>query len=884
MDRNPSEWLWTIINRIADAVIVTDDAGLVKLLNRTAERLTDWTGEEARGLPVTEVLRLIDKRTGRPKALPWLESTDRETTADALASVVLVTRRGRHVDIETTIAPINEGAGQSVGVVITIHDVTRSRELSDALRQSEERFQKFMEFSPAAAWIMDEEGRFEYVSPAYRRMFQVREADIAGKQAVEVHQTALAGLPRLHSDSDDNSRHEELIDVVKTGLGSGGSARTFLVYRFSLPWHGQRLLGGIAVEITDREQAQRAIAEVDRRHVSVLDSIADGFIVFDSHWRYTFFNCAAERMTGLDRSAVLGKRVWDVFPQLVGTDIEHWMKRAATDRIKIERESYYEPWDRWLLDRYYPSSDGGLTVFITDITERKRSDQAIADLNGSLAQKLMELHAIFDAAPVGINVARDPLCKVITSNRAIAEMLGMSHGANVSKTSDEAAASYFVFQDGREIPALDLPMQRAARGEIIEGERLDIARADGSQIAVLMNARPMRNSAGEIQGAVGVCVDITAIQKAEAGLREANRRKDEFLAMLSHELRNPLASMSNAVQILQLCRPDDAEAAWSRDLIARQLTQLARLIDDLLDVSRLTRGKIELKKETLDISIVLDRAVESVRSLVAERGHELSVDYAPGTLFVVADPVRLEQIVVNLLNNAAKYTPPQGQIWLTAMSDGPSVAISVKDNGAGIPPERLPVMYELFVQGDRSLARSEGGLGIGLTLVKSLAEMHGGSVSGTSKGPGMGCEFTVRFPAAQVPASAPDARSSRRAAGLRRRLLIVDDNQDATRGMAHLLELCGHETECAYSGPDAILASRTFHPDVVLLDIGLPGMDGYEVAAKIRAESGLREIPIIAISGYGARDDRERSRQAGINHHLVKPIDHQCLVSLLSTL
>ncbi len=664
MDRQPSAWLWTIINSIADAVIATDGEGRVKFLNKAAETLTEWSGDEANGRPVTEVLRLIDKRTGLPTPLPWLESIGRETGMDALAPLVLITRSGRHVNIENTVTPINEGMGQSLSVVITIHDVTRSRELSDALRQSEERFQKFMEFSPAAAWITDEEGRFEYVSPAYRRMFQIREVDIVGKQANDVHPAALAGLPRLDSDSDSDhgSRHDELIDVVKTGLRSGGAARTFLIYRFSLPWHGRRLLGGIAVEVTDREQAQKAIAESDRRYESVLDSIADGFVAFDAQWRYTFFNSAAEKLTGLDRWNVLGKRIWDVFPELVGTEIEHWMKKAASDRIKIERESYYEPWDKWLLDRYYPSSEGGLAVFITDITQRKRSDQAIAQLNESLAEKVMELQAIFDAAPVGINVARDPFCKVITSNRALAEMLGTSYGANVSKTSDEGAPSYSVLREGQEVPVQDLPMQRAVQGQIIEDEVLDIVRGDDSRITVLINARPMRNCAGEIQGAVGVCVDITAMRKAEARLREANRRKDEFLAMLSHELRNPLASMSNAVQILQLSRPDDAEAAWSRDLIARQLTQLARLIDDLLDVSRLTRGKIELKKEPLDVSIVLDRAVESVRGLVAERGHELTVSYAPGTLFVVADPVRLEQIVVNLLNNAAKYSPPQGRI------------------------------------------------------------------------------------------------------------------------------------------------------------------------------------------------------------------------------
>jgi len=419
------------------------------------------------------------------------------------------------------------------------------------------------------------------------------------------------------------------------------------------------------------------------------------------------------------------------------------------------------------------------------------------------------------------------------------------------------------------------------------GREVEGVRSDGSIF-------PMELAVSEFNLAgrryfTGIIRDITERKRLErelhkrvAELDETGHRKDEFLAMLAHELRNPLAAINTAMQLSTMSGVQD-QINWSMEVINRQVKHLTRLIDDLLDVSRITRGKVELRKEKIDAYPVINGALEAIRPLIKQRNHELIVSLRAG-LRLDADPTRLEQILVNLLANAAKYTESGGTIWFTAGHEGNDIVIKVRDTGIGIPPEKLPQMFELFAQGDRSLARSEGGLGIGLTLVRSLAEMHGGSVTATSEGPGKGSEFMVRLPAVaaraeeipRLPAKTPQANAHRA------RILIVDDNVDMVRGLVRLLELLGHDVQTAYDGPTAVEAARVHRPEFVLLDLGLPGMDGYQVATRLRQEQGSQDAVIIAVTGYGQEDDRCRSREAGFDHHLVKPIDHNVLVTLIS--
>ena len=386
----------------------------------------------------------------------------------------------------------------------------------------------------------------------------------------------------------------------------------------------------------------------------------------------------------------------------------------------------------------------------------------------------------------------------------------------------------------------------------------------------------------------GIVRDITERKRLErelhrriAELAETDRRKDEFLAMLAHELRNPLAAITNAVQ-LSMMSGVQGQDDWSMDVIDRQIRLLARLVDDLLDVSRITRGKIQLHKERIDAYPVVNSAIEVVRPLIEQRAHELTVSMRPG-LRLEADPTRLEQILVNLLTNAAKYTESGGNISLTARQEENDLVIKIRDSGIGIAPEKLPLMFELFAQGDRSLARSEGGLGIGLTLVRSLAELHGGSVTATSEGLGKGSEFIVRLPAATAPVQEtprPRAKLTQATEQIAR-ILVVDDNVDTARGLSRLLKLLGHNVQMAYDGQTAIETARSHRPEFVLLDIGLPGMDGYQVATHLRQEQYSKDAVIIAVTGYGQEDDLRRSREAGFDHHLVKPIDHDALITLI---
>ena len=380
---------------------------------------------------------------------------------------------------------------------------------------------------------------------------------------------------------------------------------------------------------------------------------------------------------------------------------------------------------------------------------------------------------------------------------------------------------------------------------------------------------------------------VIAIENARllSALKESDRRKDEFLAMLAHELRNPLAPIRNAVQIYRAKGLSVPELQWATDVIDRQVHQMTRLVDDLLDVSRITTGKIELRKERVELAAVVNSAVEASRPLIEKWGHELTVTIPPQPIQLEADPTRLAQVLSNLLNNAAKYTDQGGRIWLTAERQSGHVLIRVKDTGIGIPAEMLPRIFDMFTQVDRTLERSEGGLGIGLTLVQRLVEMHGGTVEAHSDGPGKGSEFVVRLPVAEVKDQGRQGAAcdgEKGAAPARRRILVVDDNRDAADSLGMLLRMMGNEVHTAHDGLEAVGAAAAFHPDVVLLDIGLPKLNGYEAARRIREQDGGTDMVLVAVTGWGQEEDRRRSKEAGFDHHMTKPVEFAALQKLLA--
>jgi signal transduction histidine kinase/ActR/RegA family two-component response regulator len=376
-------------------------------------------------------------------------------------------------------------------------------------------------------------------------------------------------------------------------------------------------------------------------------------------------------------------------------------------------------------------------------------------------------------------------------------------------------------------------------------------------------------------------------ERVAEALIASDKRKDEFLDLLAHELRNPLAPIVNSLRLLDLTVGNDPRIARIREMLSRQVGCMVRLVDDLLEISRITRGRIELRKEAVALSDIVQSAVDSIRPAADAAGHTLSVSLPDQSLLLEGDPARLVQVLTNVLHNAVKYTAPRGRIWISAELEEDRVAIRVRDTGCGIPMEMVPRVFDLFTQVPQEAAPSQGGLGVGLTLVQRLVELHGGSVSAFSEGPGRGSEFTIRLP---LPVMRFDFESGAMRGETpapqlsRRRVLVVDDNHDAADSLASLLELLGAETDVVYSGPDAIERMATYRPSVILLDLGMPGMDGHEVARRIRRRPEYRDVTLIAMTGWGQEQDRRRTRAAGFDHHLTKPADVDVLGSLLYSL
>ena len=380
--------------------------------------------------------------------------------------------------------------------------------------------------------------------------------------------------------------------------------------------------------------------------------------------------------------------------------------------------------------------------------------------------------------------------------------------------------------------------------------------------------------------------EVAERARAEQALKEADRHKDEFLAMLAHELRNPLAPILSAVQLMRMKPVADPQLSWSRDVIERQLAHLTRLVDDLLDVARITRGKINLSREPIELGALIARAVETVQPLIQERGHQFICEIPAGTLRVDADPLRLTQAFGNVLGNAAKYTERGGRITLGVCRQGSEVEIRVRDNGIGIPAEVLPRIFDLFTQLDGRSDHPHSGLGIGLALVRRLLQMHGGSIAAHSEGAGLGSEFVIRLPLLLAATQPGDGRATATedAPPVRRRILVADDNADALQTLATVLELGGHEVFSAANGSLALESAERHLPEVALLDIGMPLLDGYEVARRIRAQAWGKRITLVALTGWGQDSDRRRSQEAGFDSHLVKPLDLAKLTQLLSRL
>jgi len=454
--------------------------------------------------------------------------------------------------------------------------------------------------------------------------------------------------------------------------------------------------------------------------------------------------------------------------------------------------------------------------------------------------------------------------------------------------SKEETENCFVYELGNgqwDIPGLRTLLDHVlSRNQSVDDFEVEHSFPTLGRKTMLLNARPFPPNSQHPELILLAVYDVSAERVRADVLAEVNRHKDEFLAMLSHELRNPLAPILNAVQLLRLQPGESARQRQARTIIERQVGQLVHLVDALLEVSRISTGTIHLQREQLDMRAIVECGVETVRTLIEQRGHALDVRLPPSPIWIDGDSTRLEQVVVNLLNNAAKYTDEGGHIWLSLQQEGNEAVLQVRDSGVGIAPELMPSIFDLFTQAERSLARSQGGLGIGLSLVQRLVEMHGGKVAASSV-VGQGSQFVVRLPVvlSVEPRPLPPPTENAMPTRPSLRVLVVDDNVDTATSLALLLRELGDDVRTAHDGPAALEVALDYRPDVALLDIGLPGLDGFEVAKRMRQQPILQDVVLVAMTGYGKESDRQRSQEAGFDHHLVKPIKFEKVQKILAS-
>jgi PAS domain S-box-containing protein len=627
----------------------------------------------------------------------------------------------------------------------------------------------------------------------------------------------------------------------------------------------------------ERLEFERKLAEENARFRALTEHSSDAVTLVRADGTVLYSSPSSRRVLGYEPEEFVGRSGFEVVhpddQPRIAARLGGLVREPNTPVMEELRARHKDGSWRWVecvgTNLLGELAVGAIVVNFRDITDRHRATEALRESEDRFARFMQHLP--------GLAWIKDLHGRYVFANAAAAHAFRTCCAGLYGKTDAEvfppATADQFAEND-RQALASGVCVQ------VVETLEHD----DGVLHHSLVSKFPIPGPDGKPALVGGMAIDITDLKRAEEELRAADRRKDEFLAMLAHELRNPLAPIRNAVQVMKLLIPEEPNLHRARDMIERQVHHLARLVDDLLDVSRITRGKIQLHREPLELAAVIARAAEASRPLIEARGHRLTVSLPSDPVILLGDGTRLAQVFSNLLSNAAKYTHDGGRVEVAVQTNRGEAVVRVRDNGVGIPADLLPRVFDLFTQGDRSLARSEGGLGIGLTLVKSLVEMHGGRVEAFSDGVGKGSEFVVGL-------SILERRRGQRGTGteavvipariVSHRVLVVDDHVDAAESLALVLKAQGHEVRTAHDGVSALEVARAYQPDVVLLDIGLPRMDGYEVARRLRSQTDLQDALLIAVTGYGQEEDRRQAAAAGFDAHLIKPADLAALQALL---
>jgi PAS domain S-box-containing protein len=624
---------------------------------------------------------------------------------------------------------------------------------------------------------------------------------------------------------------------------------------------------------------------VDHRYRQLVETMNEGALLVAPNGIIVYSNARFAELVKRPLAETIGASIHAFVPERGRPIVDALLKAAAGSKTEVEIVDADGRHIPVYLSATTSIDDGERVVGViaTDLSEQRRTQEVVA------AERFAA--SILDQAADAIVVC-DVHGRVIRASQA-------AHWLARANPLLQPFSSAFRLQFAPGSVAAPSPVAAALRGQRLSGVEATLRRADGVVVDLLVSAGPVLNDEGDSVGCVLSFVDVTerkavaaerlqlleGAEMARVAAESANRAKDQFLAMLGHELRNPLAPILTALDLMRL--KGDESLIRERTVIERQVRHVVRLVDDLLDVSRITQGKVDLDRKPVELAQLVVRAVESASPLIEQRQHRLSIDVPRVGLLLLGDEMRLCQVVANLLTNAAKYTDPQGRIHVAGARHGDEIVLTVTDSGAGIPAEILPTLFDTFVQGRRTIDRSEGGLGLGLAIVRNLVTLHGGSVAARSDGVGRGSEFEVRLPALRVgsrvaaaplPPALPAALHSQP-----RRILVVDDNVDAAELLAASLQALGHEIRIAHDGPSALRAAVEFAPEVALLDIGLPVMDGYELARRMRM-NGHAHPRLVALTGYGQHTDRERSVEAGFDEHLVKPVAIGKLTAVITQL
>jgi two-component system, chemotaxis family, CheB/CheR fusion protein len=878
-------------------------------------------------VPAEKQLNLMASDVGRPfshvrhnLAVSDLESFITEVIDSVRASEREVQDKdGRWCSLRVRpyLTPDNKVDG-AVLVLVDINDLKRS-EL--AIASAREYAENIIATMREPLVVLDSDLRVESVNRAFYRMFGATPSETIGRFIYELgnHQF---DIPELRALLEEILPNSHTIDdyMVEGDFEHLGRRSMLLNARRIQSAAGSQ--GRIVVAIEDTTGHTRA-EEAQASLAAIVASSDDAIISKDLTGVITSWNTGAQRLFGYSAQEAVGRPITLLIPP-DRLDEEHGIIERIRRGESVDHfETVRRRKDGTLVDvsvtvspiRDREGAVVGASKIARDITERTTVEAAVRDSEE-------RYRTLFDLGPVAV-YSCDAAGVIQKFNRRAAELWGREPA--LGDTDQRFCGSFKMFRpDGRFMPHEQCPMAEVVAGTLSEARDAEVLfeRPDGTQVTVVVNVRPLKNQHGEITGAINCFYDITERKQAEEALRDSDRRKTEFLAMLAHELRNPLAPILVSIEVLRRAqdgegsdldksqRRADGPAAthdlshgidYALDVLQRQVGQMVRLVDDLLDAGRISRGKIDLRRERVELSSVVYHVVEAVRPIAEGRDQELTVTLPTVPVYLDADPTRLAQIVGNLLNNACKFTDRSGHIWLTVEREedsranraegasirfAPQVVIRVRDTGIGIAPDQLEHVFDMFTQVDTSLERSLTGLGIGLTLARTLTEMHGGSVEVSSDGVGQGSEFIVRLPIAvetDTPASRPMAAQSVATTPLR--ILIVDDNRDSADMLATLLKFTGHETFTAHDGLTAVEAAAKLDPDVILLDIGLPVLNGYEAARRIREHQGLKRRPLlVALTGWGQDEDRRRSEEAGFDAHVVKPVDDVVLGRLLAEL